>query len=440
MRRIPVVTTFLLRRDGDRERLLLLRRSQQVGSYPGRWAGVSGYMETDPDRQALTEVQEETGLEEADVELLSRGETVEAADRAADRVWVVHPYLYLARRPDNVRLDWEHTESRWVSPESIGRYRTVPGLGRALRQVYPPLPAAIEAGLREIRQDRTHGASELARQGAVVLALAAEASRALTRAAFVNEMRRAAVALAMARPSMAPLTNVAAQLLDEINELGHAGLADLKRETARLAQERRQRSEEASQRIAQHSQGLIRGTVVTNSYSSTVIGALLHNRALVDKVVVAEGRPGLEGRATAREVALAGIPVLLVTDAVAPFYLSKADTAVVGADTVTATGAVVNKAGTYALALAARDRKAPFYVLAETLKLSPRKGPPPLEAGPPAEVWPEELPGVEAANLIFDVTPGRLVRAYVTEEGCLDRRGIAARARALRRSWRRLQT
>jgi len=55
-----VVTCFLLDPGG---RLLILRRGSKVGTYQGRWAGVSGYLETDPEEQAYTELSEEVGYE-----------------------------------------------------------------------------------------------------------------------------------------------------------------------------------------------------------------------------------------------------------------------------------------------------------------------------------------------------------------------------------------
>ncbi|ELK44964.1 translation initiation factor aIF-2B subunit alpha, partial [Haloferax sp. BAB-2207] len=42
---MPHVVTVFLRHDG---RVLLTRRSDAVGTYQGRWAGVSGYVEGDP--------------------------------------------------------------------------------------------------------------------------------------------------------------------------------------------------------------------------------------------------------------------------------------------------------------------------------------------------------------------------------------------------------
>ncbi len=64
LRQTHVVSCFLLRTDMDQPRLLIVQRSQRVGSYNERWAGISGFLETGvtPDEQAYTEIREETGL------------------------------------------------------------------------------------------------------------------------------------------------------------------------------------------------------------------------------------------------------------------------------------------------------------------------------------------------------------------------------------------
>jgi len=138
MQEAKVVTCFLLRRRPAGEEVLLLRRSQQVGTYRGRWAGVSGYLEEeDPLAQAYREVEEETGLTPADVSLLRAGEPLEVLDAEADRRWIVHPFLFEVRPDAEVLVDWEHTEARWVGPEEVFAFETVPQLAEALARVYP---------------------------------------------------------------------------------------------------------------------------------------------------------------------------------------------------------------------------------------------------------------------------------------------------------------
>jgi 8-oxo-dGTP diphosphatase len=140
MKQAKVVTCFLLRRGGEDE-ILLLRRSQQVGTYRGRWAGVSGYIEeTDPLTQAYTEIEQETGLAREDVQLLRTGEPLEVVDAEADRRWIVHPFLFEVRGPAKIRADWEHSETRWIRPLEISHYETVPQLAETLMRVYPLPP------------------------------------------------------------------------------------------------------------------------------------------------------------------------------------------------------------------------------------------------------------------------------------------------------------
>ncbi len=139
MQHADVVTIFLLRRPaGAPEEILILRRSQRVGTYRGRWAGVTGFVEAPPDEQAYTELREETRLERGDVTLLRRGEPFTFTDAALDREWTVHPYLFLVADPAKIQTDWENVETQWISPADLGQYETVPMLDESLRRVYPP--------------------------------------------------------------------------------------------------------------------------------------------------------------------------------------------------------------------------------------------------------------------------------------------------------------
>lgn len=123
-----VVTAFL-EHEG---KILLVQRSEAVRTHQGLWAGISGYLEHTPLEQALTEIQEETGLEKEDVELQREGQTVDVPDPEHNIRWIVHPFLFHVNRPDAIRLDWENVEMRWILPAEIDDYSTVPGLEQAL--------------------------------------------------------------------------------------------------------------------------------------------------------------------------------------------------------------------------------------------------------------------------------------------------------------------
>ena len=128
----PVVTCFL-ESDGE---ILILRRSGQVGSYPGRWAGVSGYVEKTADEQALTEIEEETSLCGEDLKLIKKGKPLPVKDEKLGVKWVVHSYLFHIKDRDKIKIDWEHKETRWIKPQDLDNYQTVPMLKETLARVY----------------------------------------------------------------------------------------------------------------------------------------------------------------------------------------------------------------------------------------------------------------------------------------------------------------
>jgi 8-oxo-dGTP diphosphatase len=133
IQKTPVVTCFLIRADSGETRILLARRSQRVGSYHARWAGISGFIETGvlPDEQAFTEIREETGLQREQVRMLRRGAVIEHVDASLGRHWLIHPYLFETLAPDAIQSDWEATEMRWIAPSELPDFETVPKLAEA---------------------------------------------------------------------------------------------------------------------------------------------------------------------------------------------------------------------------------------------------------------------------------------------------------------------
>ncbi len=136
VRAVDVVTAFLEREDG---RILLLRRSDRVGSFQGYWAAVSGFLEeATPLDQAVTEIGEETGIRPADLHLATAGEMVWAREGAT--IYRVHPFRFATSHTE-FHLDWEHSEAEWVDPAEIPRRRCVPKLEQVWEVVRPGAPA-----------------------------------------------------------------------------------------------------------------------------------------------------------------------------------------------------------------------------------------------------------------------------------------------------------
>ena len=143
-----------------------------------------------------------------------------------------------------------------------------------------------------------------------------------------------------------------------------------------------------------------------------------------------ETRPLLQGsRLTAWELARAGIPVTVLTDGMAASLMQRGsiDLCIVGADRIAANGDFANKIGTYPLAIVARHHGVPFYVAAPTSTIDPDV--PDGDAivieqrnGDEVRRSFGRLVAPEAAavyNPAFDVTPGALVTAFVTDRGVI---------------------
>jgi len=132
---------------------------------------------------------------------------------------------------------------------------------------------------------------------------------------------------------------------------------------------------------------------------------------------------------TAWELKQIGIPFDIISDNMAGYFLStgQAQKVFFGADRVAANGDVVNKVGSYMLALAANDNGIPVYSVfpTSTVDLNIDNGKKvPIEERDPDEVLALSLhgqrvvpEGATARNPAFDITPARLITAYVTEWG-----------------------
>jgi methylthioribose-1-phosphate isomerase len=173
------------------------------------------------------------------------------------------------------------------------------------------------------------------------------------------------------------------------------------------------------------------GALATAGYG-TALGVIQSAWAdgRVEKVWVDETRPLLQGaRLTAWELKRLGIPFRLVTDSSAGTLMAQGlvDRIVVGADRIAANGDTANKIGTYTVAVLAHRHGVPFYIAAPLSTIdraTPDGAAIPIEerqAGEVTEVFgrriaPDET---EAVNFAFDVTPGELITAIVTEAGVL---------------------
>jgi len=130
----------------------------------------------------------------------------------------------------------------------------------------------------------------------------------------------------------------------------------------------------ARDRIASVGNSFIRPDmkVLTHGWS-TVVSSLLINAAKYThfEIIILEGRPDASGAKAATQLyAEAGIPTTIVLDSAMAYVMEKVDMVIVGAEGVVENGGIINKIGTYSIAIAAKEHKKPFYVAAESFKFA----------------------------------------------------------------------
>ncbi|NQT73816.1 MAG: S-methyl-5-thioribose-1-phosphate isomerase [Chloroflexi bacterium] len=306
-----------------------------------------------------------------------------------------------------------------------------------LEEVYLELtdiPALCEA----IKALRIRGAPAIGVAAAYGLALGANAINTDSKEEFLSKLDEVSKTLAATRPTAVNLF----WALDRMSRVAQAGstVSEIKAALMNEVKLIEQETDEADRRMGKFGADLIEdgftilthcnaGALATAGYG-TALGVIkaAHEQGKKIQVFADETRPLLQGaQLTTWEMIQAGIPVTLITDNMAGYFMKagKIDCVVVGSDRIAANGDVANKIGTYSVSVLAKEHSIPFYVAApvSTIDYSLKSGDDiPIEERDPIEVTcvrdvriaPE---GVKVASPAFDVTPHQHVSAIITEEG-----------------------
>lgn len=290
-----------------------------------------------------------------------------------------------------------------------------------------------------IRDMTIRGAPAIGAAAAFGLALAARESRATTRDDLLRDLDVAAQTLRATRPTAVNLMWALDRVMSKARaaNLDGMGLRELVlAEAQRIADE----DVETNRAMARYGAALIddgdgvlthcnAGALATVDIG-TALGCIIeaHKQGKHIHVFVDETRPRLQGaRLTAWELMQNGVPMTLIADNAAGFYMRKGkiQKCFVGSDRVAANGDVANKIGTYKIAVVAHENSIPFYAVMPTSTIDmtlPNGDSIPIEERDAREVThiegvPIAPEGVHVGNPAFDVTPHKYITALVTERG-----------------------
>jgi methylthioribose-1-phosphate isomerase len=262
--------------------------------------------------------------------------------------------------------------------------------------------ADLAARVEELRADRSHGASWMARRTVEALLAVAE-EPAESSEALLERLVDSARQLTESRPGVGAIAGASGRVLAAAHGWRHLELDELRRliqDEGNAVLDGRVRA--AASIAIQLNQRLDGAVVVTHSASATVREALLHTPPKHVYCTVSE--PVGEGRPFADDLRAEGLHVELIDDAEGPEAVAEASFLLVGADTVFRCGTLCNKIGTTALAEAASRAEVPTVVACEVMKLAPID----VNEAPPMS---------DAERELFELTSAELLTEIVTEEG-----------------------
>ena len=291
-----------------------------------------------------------------------------------------------------------------------------------------------------ISELRVRGAPSIGVAAAYGIVLAAQSVKADTTRDFLSELQGIASFFSHTRPTAVSLSRAISRMEKVARESRNTStICEALLAEAQMIQEE---EEKATELISHFGASLISNsfTILTHCNTGplatmgngTALGAILSAVREGKKISVfaTETRPLLQGaRLTTLELKKENVDVILICDFAAGHFMRqrKIDMVMVGADRIALNGDVVNKIGTYSLAVLAHENHIPFYVAAPISTLDPK-----VSSGDKIVIEERDLtevtslegieiapPGVRAKNPAFDVTPHEYISAIITDKGII---------------------
>jgi len=293
-----------------------------------------------------------------------------------------------------------------------------------------------------IKTMKIRGAPLLGAAAAFALALTAHNSKAKNLNGLINELENAAKILMETRPTAVNLFWAIDRILSKAKS-SHGSVSSLAALVIAEAQKIADEDATANRLIGKFGAELIDyGDVILTHCNAGALATVEYGTALgviraaweqgkKISVIATETRPKLQGaRLTAYELVHDGIPVTLITDSMVGYIMSKqfVKKVVVGADRIVK-DAVINKIGTFTVAVLAKEHNIPFYVAApkSTFDITRTSAEVVIEERPAEEVTHIgsqriAAEGINVLNPAFDITPLDYVTAIICEDGILYRK------------------
>lgn len=276
--------------------------------------------------------------------------------------------------------------------------------------------------VKPIEDDLLSGAAELALRAIIIFQSMMSEKKDESPEVMRSLLSETSQELVRVQPAMAPVFHLANSVMNSIGD------AETTKEIIEKVQDTLDDFEKtlcaSAATIADLAYELIEpgSLVFAYSFSSTVVSALLHarSRGRYFRVVCTEARPSMEGRKLASRLSSGGIEVVHTFDTAMGLVLPSCGSAFMGCDCIALPG-VVNKVGSWMLAVGCRELDVPLYALSGTEKFvgEDRLFEFEKHVRPGKEVWSDAPKEINVVNSQFDLVPFDLLSGLVTERGIM---------------------
>ncbi|MFX1567480.1 MAG: translation initiation factor eIF-2B [Promethearchaeota archaeon] len=278
--------------------------------------------------------------------------------------------------------------------------------------------------LGELREDNTSGANEFIDNALKIITF----QLSLIKDPYKDvkeEIMILSKQIFNARPSMAPLINTIGYLIHDL-EIFNKNRIEERLNQFDIDREKRRKSLKSIFHNFLEINKKVPLKIMLISYSSTIINLLLENTDFNFEIYVLESRPLLEGQKVA-EILSPYFKTHLIIDAAIGTFIDEIDLVLVGVDSILVDGSIVNKIGTFPLAVLAKSKKVDVYVVCNSYKynLKSHFGQSILITEKPIkEVYNKELTNrfLEVHNYYFDITPAEYISGFISDLGVLSSR------------------
>ncbi len=290
----------------------------------------------------------------------------------------------------------------------------------------------------DIKSIKIQGATKIALAVAESLAKYARSLKVKNNGEFIRKIKSAGKYLLSARETEPMADNVVEFVIYYLNQNKDLPLLELKKVLADSVNYFLELSRKNDEAIIKKGTQLIASgdNIYTHCHSGTVVKILIGAKKNRKKFQVfqSETRPLYQGHKTAVNLIKANIKDTLIVDSAAASIINgladpkvKINKIIIGCDSISRDGSCVNKIGSYAIALAAKQKNIPVYIATQTLKMNEDAKNLKMikvEEREAREVWDKAPRGLKIFNPAFDRIPAELITGFITEFGVIEPKKI----------------